>query len=176
MTWNVEVAARRMGVATGPPACTVVKGRWLTTRVAPVTRLSEDLAVIEVSHLGLPKYFQVHKGEGTCHPVTGPVELVLAAAQEQLRLWYGEDCRIITEDDAVFGIMTKPWLTGVAYFVYGSDEPGHTDCEIIYASGLSLKDNSAYAKQEEILHQGLAPFLDTEAKKLLGAGQSASRA
>lgn len=154
------------------PTPAVVTGRWLTTRFKPVARQTQKISADELARLGLPKYFHVHKGEGICRPVPGSAELLLMGIQEQLRSYYAGEWTVTTEGDAVFCVMAKPnynFVMGMAFFLYGSDTPGNTDCEILYANSSPTLEDSLRAQQEEVLHQGLTWYVQVAAGKMSAA-------
>jgi hypothetical protein len=127
----------------------------LREKFKPVPRQTQKEAVGEIAKLGLPGYFRVHKGEGTCRPVPGSADLLQAGVLELLRPYAAGGWKVTWEDASGFAVSAKENLVmGFAFFLYASDESGSTDCEIIYEVSAPIED--AYRTQmEEGLHQGL---------------------
>jgi hypothetical protein len=134
-------------------------------------RQSQKAAMAEIASAGLPQYFRVHKGEGTCRPVPGSPELLHAGVLALLRPYAAGGWKIDSEDNALFAVSVKENLAmGFAFFLYASDEPGSTDCEIVYEISALIED--AYRNQmEEGLHQGLPWAVQAEAGRQ-GAARS----
>jgi len=147
----------------------------LTARFKAVPRQTQKDAIGEIAKLGLPEYFRVHKGEGTCRPVPGSPELIQAGALQLLRPYAAGGWKVTWDDDAGFAVSVKENLVmGFAFFLYASDEPGSTDCEILYAISAPI-DDSYRPQMEEGLHQGL-PWAVSAAAGSLGAARSKDQA
>jgi hypothetical protein len=143
----------------------------LRERFKAVPRQPHREAVSEIAKVGLPAYFRAHKGEGTCRPVPGSAELLQAGILELLRPYAAGGWKVTWEDAAGFAVSAKANLVmGFAFFLYASDEPGSTDCEILYEVSAPLED-SYRTQMEEGLHQGL-PWTVQAAAGRMGAARS----
>jgi len=98
-----------------------------------------------------------------------------AGALQLLRPYAAGGWKVTWDDDAGFAVSVKENLVmGFAFFLYASDEPGSTDCEILYAISAPI-DDSYRPQMEEGLHQGL-PWAVSAAAGSLGAARSKDQA
>jgi hypothetical protein len=161
--------------SSGTAPVAVATESSLREKFKAAPRQTQKQAIGEIAKLGMPEYFRVHKGEGTCRPVPGTPDLLQAGVLELLRPYAAGGWKITWEDDAGFAVSIKDRLVmGFGFFLYASDEPGSTDCEILY--GISAPIEDLYRNQmEEGLHQGL-PWVVQAAAGRLSAAKSKEQA
>jgi hypothetical protein len=137
----------------------------LRERFQAVTRQPQSEAISEIARTGIAAYLKAHRGEGTCRSISASEQLVKDGVAEMASRYQAQGWKASSQEWSSFAVFAKGSLSmGFGFFLYASERPGCTDCEILYAIGAPVEDD--YRAQMEVsLHQGLPWTVQAEAAR-----------